>query len=124
VTSAAPASAPRIPSLPWQIWVVFVFLALDGIQDIILVIQNQNLYALVWVLAKCLFITGLALRWRWVAVLFVVFGALHVFAFATQAPFIALLNLVLVLLVASAGRFYFPARPAGVSVAGFVDRLR
>jgi hypothetical protein len=49
-------------------------------------------------------------RWRWVFVIYLIFGAIHVLGFSVQAPFIAFLNLVLMLLVASALRFYFPKR--------------
>jgi hypothetical protein len=64
--------------------------------------------AAIWFAAKCLFIVGLIRAWRWVFVLFLAVGAIHVVGFSAQAPFVAFLNLVLMLLTASALRFYFP----------------
>lgn len=92
---------------PWQIWVVVTVLGLEGLLGNLPAIAH-NLVALWWLAAKVLFITGLLNRWRWVFVLNIVVGILHVLAFSTSAPFIAFINLVLVLLVASSMRFYFP----------------
>jgi hypothetical protein len=68
----------------------------------------SNPVAATWFAAKCLFVAGLLNGWRWVFCLNIFIGVLHVLAFSTAAPFIAFLNLVLVLLVASSHRFYFP----------------
>ncbi|MBL7649304.1 MAG: hypothetical protein JNK74_24260 [Candidatus Hydrogenedentes bacterium] len=106
--NVAHATAPTTwRDAPWQIWVVVTVLGLEGLLGNLPAIAH-NLVALWWLAAKVLFITGLLNRWRWVFVLNIVVGILHVLAFSTGAPFIAFLNLVLVLLVASAMRFYFP----------------
>ena len=94
-------------NVPWQIWVVVAFLAIEGILGNLPLIP-QVPKAAMWFAAKCLFIVGLIRGWRWVFVLFLVVGAIHVLGFSGQAPFVAFLNLVLMLLTASALRFYFP----------------
>jgi hypothetical protein len=100
-------SAGTLKNVPWQIWIVVVLLAVEGVLGNLPAIP-QNPHAAIWFAAKCLFIVGLLRRWRWVFVLFLIEGALHVLAFSMQAPFVAFLNLVLVLLAGSALRFYFP----------------
>lgn len=104
---AAATASPTWRDAPWQIWVVVTVLGLEGLLGNLPAIAD-NLVALWWLAAKVLFITGLLNRWRWVFVLNIVVGILHVLAFSASAPFIAFLNLVLVLLVASSMRFYFP----------------
>lgn len=99
--------SPAWHDAPWQIWAVVTVLGVEGILGNLPSIPN-NLAALWWLSAKILFITGLLNRWRWVFVLNIVVGVLHVLAFSATAPLIAFLNLVLVLLVASSLRFYFP----------------
>jgi hypothetical protein len=99
---------PRsLRSVPWQIWVVVAILAVEGIFGNLPLIPQVPKAAL-WFFAKCLFIVGLIKGWRWVFVLFLFEGAIHVVGFSTQAPFIAFLNFVLMLLAASALRFYSP----------------
>lgn len=106
--NVADATAPTTwRDAPWQIWVVVTVLGLEGLLGNFPAIAH-NLVALWWLAAKVLFITGLLNRWRWVFVLNIVVGILHVLAFSTSAPFVAFINLVLVLLVASSMRFYFP----------------
>ena len=105
---------PRM-RIPWQIWVVVVLLGLEGIGNVLSIPENPT--AAIWAGAKCLFIIGLTKRWRWVFVLFLVVGCIHVLWFSMHAPFIALLNLVLVVLVGSTLHFYFPAKSGGQDVA-------
>jgi len=92
--------------LPWQVWVVAGILALEGLGNLISISRQPE--ALIWVAAKILFITGLLRRWRPVYVLTLVFAGLHVVYFAAASPVAALLNLVLVVLLAYVYRFYFP----------------
>lgn len=66
--------------------------------------------ALLWVAAKILIITGLLLRWRAIFILSVILLSFHVGVFAFAAPVAALINLLLLVLMGSAIRFYFPAR--------------
>ncbi len=94
-------------NVPWQIWVVVAFLAVEGVLGNLPLIPYYP-PAAIWLAAKCLFVVGLLKGWRWVLVLFLVSGVIHVLAFSVQAPFVAFINLVLVLLAASASRFYFP----------------
>ena len=98
--------------VPWQIWVVVLLLALEGIGDLLAI--PQTLAALGWLLAKVLFITGLLKRWRWVYVVFLIVAALHVLAPSVIGMFAALLNLALVVLAASALRHFFPSRQIGL----------
>lgn len=106
-------NASSFGEIPWQIWAVVAFLAVEGILGNLPAIP-QNPIAVTWLAAKCLFVVGLLRRWRWVFVLYLVIGVIHVLAFAMQAPFIAFLNLVLVFLTASAIRFYFPKTSTSV----------
>ena len=101
--------SPSLREVPWQIWAVVALLAAAGFFDLLRIPQQP--WSLWWFAAKCIFILGLLRAWRWVFCVFVVVGAIHVVFFSAQAPFIALLNLVLVVLVLSTVRFYFP-RPA------------
>ena len=107
-------SGSSLRNVPWQIWVVILLLAAEGILGNLPLIPSNPLAA-TWFAWKCLFIVGLIKRWRWVFVLFLIFGAVHVLVFSVQAPFVAFLNLVLVLLTASALRFYFPRTTDGLS---------
>jgi hypothetical protein len=97
--------SPR--NVPWQIWVVVAFLTVEGVLGNLPLIPSYPAAA-TWFAAKCLFVVGLLKGWRWVLVLFLISGVIHVLAFSVQAPFVAFMNLVLVLLTASALRFYFP----------------
>ena len=92
--------------VPWQIWVVIAILVFEGISNL-LYIPEQPL-ALIWLGAKCLFILGLLKRWRWVFFLFIVIGVIHVLFFMMQAPIVAAINSIVVALVLSTFRFYFP----------------
>ena len=94
-------------SIPWQLWVVIVLFAVEGVGNL-LAIPAMPIAAL-WLATKLLFITGLIRRWRIVFVLFLAVAALHVFAFANAAPFVAFLNLLMLILVASQLRRFFPA---------------
>ena len=93
--------------VPWQIWVVVAVLSAEGLLGNLPAIPS-NPAAATWFAAKCLFVVGLLNGWRLVFCLNIFIGVLHVLAFSSVAPFIAFLNLVLVLLVASSHRFYFP----------------
>ena len=112
-TPGGPAPArPRATSLrdvPWQIWVVVVILAAEGLLSNLPAILKTPIAAF-WLLAKCVLILGLLKRWRWVFILCLVLGAIHTLYFSIPAPVVALINLVLVLLVASSLRFYFPKK--------------
>ena len=94
-------------NVPWQIWAVVVLLAVEGILGDLPLIWSQPIAA-TWFTWKCLFIVGLIRRWRWLFVLFLAMAAIHVLAFCVQAPFIAFFDLVLLLLTATAVRFYYP----------------
>ncbi len=110
---ALPIQAESLRAIPWQIWVVVVMLGLEGVGNLLAIPQVPE--AGIWLAVKGLFIVGLLNKWRWVFVLFVIVAGYHVLAFSMWAPFVAFLNLMLVLLAASALRFYFPqgAGPRG-----------
>lgn len=92
--------------VPWQIWVVVALLALEGLGNLLSLPKQPQ--ALIWLAAKVLFITGLLLRWRAVFVLFLVVSAVHVVYFARPVPAAAILNFLLLALVLSTYRNYFP----------------
>jgi hypothetical protein len=108
------SQAPR-RSIPWQIWVVVVMLALEGIGNVLSIPELPA--AAIWAAAKCLFIVGLTKRWKWVFVIFLVVASIHVLYFSMDAPFVAFLNLILVILVGSKWRYYFPVKTRGQQVA-------
>ncbi|MBA2671126.1 MAG: hypothetical protein H0U67_12200, partial [Gemmatimonadetes bacterium] len=89
------------------IWVVIAILALEGIGNFMRIPRQPE--ALGWFLAKVLLITGLLLRWRPVYILALLLTAIHVVFFAAAgSPIVAILNLVLLGLVARTWYFYFP----------------
>ncbi len=104
--STLPAARWSWKAVPWQIWVVVALLGIEGLNNLyILPTQPQ---AMVWLLAKCLFIVGLLRGWKWVFAVFQVIAAIHVIAFLNPVPVIALENLLLMGLTGSAYRFFFP----------------
>ena len=112
--------AKGLERVPWQIWIVVVCLVIEGIAGNLPSIPH-NPVAATWVAAKSLFVFGLIYRWRWVFVLFLLTTALHAYAFSTVAPIIALMNLTLFVLTASAWPFYFPKVPHSRSRAAATD---
>lgn len=103
------SARPKQSIMPWQLWVVSVLLAIEGILGNLPLIPSHPIAA-VWFLWKCLFITGFALRWRPVFVIYLLEGAIHTIGFASSAPSVALINLVMMILVASSVSHFFPAR--------------
>ncbi len=95
-------------AIPWQIWVVVLMLGLEGIGDLIDI--PSNLIAAQWLTTKVVLIIGLVRAWRWAYVVTMVLACLHVLTFATISPVAALLNLAIVILVASTRRRFFPPR--------------
>ncbi|MGD8499334.1 MAG: hypothetical protein PVJ86_01730 [Phycisphaerales bacterium] len=112
IEGASRTVSARKPStlqeVPWQIWVVVAFLAVEGAGNL-LTIPEQPL-ALIWLGAKCIFILGLLKGWKWVFCFFVVSCGMHVLFFMLQAPLVALLNLVMIGFAFCSFRFYFPAQ--------------
>ena len=96
----------QFQEVPWQIWVVVVALGLEGIKNFLSIPQQPM--ALIWLVAKCIFILGLLKGWKCVFCLFVVIGGLHVLYFMLQSPLVTLINLVLVSFVLWSYHFYFP----------------
>ena len=91
-----------ISIIPWQIWIVVVLLGLEGIGNLF------NLEIL-WLAAKVLFITGLLKQWKWVYLVFVAIGVLHVIYFAEAGALVlSLINLILIILALWVFRHYFP----------------
>lgn len=102
-------NASTRPPMPWQLWIVTVLLGLEGLLGNFPMMFVHPIAAF-WLASKIFFITGFFLRWRAVYVISLIVGSLHVFAFAASAPFVAMLNLMLVLLVASTKNYFFGAR--------------
>lgn len=109
--STVTASGGVARNVPWQIWVVVVMLGLEGVGNLLAIPQQPA--AAGWAAAKVLFIAGLIGGWRWVFVLFLAVTALHVVAFGTVAPVVAAMNLLIMVLVASAFRHFFPRNGRG-----------
>lgn len=101
-------NASTRPPLPWQLWVVTIFLGLEGIGNFVTMFEKP--IAAYWPAWKALFIVGYFQRWHPVFVLNLIIGAMHVVGFAVSAPFVALINLVLVVLVASTKNYFFASR--------------
>jgi hypothetical protein len=119
--SALNAGKPAtLQEVPWQIWVVVAFLAVEGAGNL-LTIPEQPL-ALMWLGAKCILILGLLKRWKWVFCLFVVIGGIHVLFFLLQAPLVALLNLVMIAFAFCSFRFYFPAQAENDDLLGTMQK--
>ena len=106
-TSVTPVdqSSP-VTRMPWQLWVVSTLLAIEGLLSNLPMMFTYPVAA-IWLAAKVLFIVGFVCRWRAVYILNLIIGGLHVLAFATAAPFVAFLNLVMVVLVASTYKYFF-----------------
>ena len=111
----------NLQEVPWQIWVVVALLALEGVGNLLYIPQQPM--ALIWLGAKCLFILGLLKRWRWVFCLYVVIGIIHVLSFLLQAPLVALINLVMVVLALCSYRFYFPSQAENNVLTGVMSKL-
>jgi len=92
---------------PWQVWVVIVLLALEGVCNLIAIPDNPMNIA--WIVAKCVFIYGLYNLHRWAFVVFCVIAALHVVGFAASAPVVAAINLFLIVMLATCFRRFFPS---------------
>lgn len=109
------ARGDRAGGVPWQVCLAIAMLGFEGVGNLLNIpSEPANIY---WLAAKCLFMVGLALRWAWVFVLLLAVAGLHVAEFAARAPFVAGLNLALMLLVGSAHRYYFPKGRGGAGAA-------
>ena len=95
-----------IAYLPWQLWIVIALLAAEGMGNFFNMFGNP--VEAIWLAAKVVFILGLIRRWRIVFVFFAIVSALHVLAFATVAPFVSFLNLLILCLTISQYRWFFP----------------
>ena len=92
-------------SIPWQIWVIISILAFAGFGDFLIMFNQPQ--AMLWFLYKVLTIIGFIKGWKWVFVLFLIFGSVHVVFFALTNPAISLINLALVILAWTARRHFF-----------------
>ncbi len=110
VSAKNPPSEARLHAraVPWQIWVVVATLGLEGIGNLVDI--PSNLIAAQWLTTKVVLILGLIRAWRWAYVVTMVLACLHVLTFAPISPVAALINLALVVLVASTRRYFFPNR--------------
>lgn len=101
--------------VPWQLWVVIAVLVMNGIGNAMQI--SARPIAAAWLAANALFVFGLIRRWRLIYVLFVLVSASFMIWIAPSDPFSGLMALVLLLLVASQYRWFFPTRPAPTIVA-------
>jgi hypothetical protein len=93
---------------PWQIWTVVALLSMEGLGNLLAIADTPA--AAFWLAAKCLFITGLINRWKWVFALFLIIAGMHVLAINMIGPIGSLMNLILIALVASTYRTFFPPK--------------
>ncbi len=91
---------------PWQIWVAVLMLGLEASGNLLSIPREP--IALLWLGVKALLITGLLLKWRPVFVLALLLTGIHIIYFASANPVAAFTNLLLLGLIGSAFRFYFP----------------
>ena len=94
-------------AMPWQIWPVISLLGLEGLGNL-LSIPDHPISAW-WLACKCVFITGLMKGWNIVYAITLAVAAIHIVYFL-GAPIVAMMNFILVVLLASAFRSYFPKR--------------
>lgn len=97
---------PSLRNIPWQIWVVVVLLAWEGIGNLFMIPKYP--WAATWLLAKVFFIIGLLRAWRWLFIAFLIIAGIHVLYFgAAGAWLVSFLNLILIILAYSAKRHFF-----------------
>lgn len=96
-------------SIPWQLWVIIAILAYAGIGDFLIMFDQPQ--AMLWFVYKVVTIIGLIKGWKWVFVLFLIFGGIHVVFFALTSPVVSLINLVLVILAWTARKYFFDQQP-------------
>lgn len=111
----------RLAQVPWQVWLVVVFLVLEGLgnaqssfrymgsHDPQRIAQAWQSFG--WLSAKFLFIAGLLLRWRPVFIYYAIVAMIHVVVFALGAPVAAFVNLITVGLLLSERTYFFNDTP-------------
>jgi hypothetical protein len=99
--------------VPWQIWVVVAILALEGVGNFFSMFDH--LAAAWWLFGKIVIITGLLKGWQWMFWIFLAIAAIHVIGFLEVMPVASLLNLLLMVLVISARRYFFGRANVSVS---------
>ena len=91
--------------VPWQIWVVVVFLSVIGTAELLGLPMPQGLVSFG---IKCVAVVGLIRGWRLVFVVLLILFAVDALSAAGSSPFIPFLIFAMMLLVASAHRHFFP----------------
>ncbi|MBL7214161.1 MAG: hypothetical protein ISS71_00620 [Phycisphaerae bacterium] len=95
--------------VPWQIWVIVFILVWEGIENLFIIPKYP--WAIIWILAKILFIVGLLKAWKWVFFLFQIITGIHVLSFGMAGAWlVSFLNLLLMVLAFSAIRYLFPVK--------------
>ncbi len=97
--------------VPWQIWIVAVLLVANA-RRVAPFVPDDSM-ATIWFATSCLFVVGLAAGWRWAFVLFLLEFTVLSFGYGMADPFAALPTLAMVVLTASAWRFYFAKTQRG-----------
>lgn len=105
VEDSCPTSVRTWGDVPWQIWVVVAMLTLEGVGNFFSMFDN--LAAAWWLFGKIVIITGLLKGWQWMFWGFLAIAAIHVIGFLEVMPVASLLNLLLMVLVISARRYFF-----------------
>ncbi|MEN6625024.1 MAG: hypothetical protein ABFD69_02225 [Candidatus Sumerlaeia bacterium] len=103
-------------AVPWQIGVVVVMLAYEGLTNNLPMIPRYPIAAF-WLAGKILLIVGLLKGWKWMLFVFVAIAALHAVAFL-GAPRIAFLNLAMAGLAISARRYFLAPPPPAADADG------
>ncbi|MFN7139612.1 MAG: hypothetical protein ACK4UN_09750 [Limisphaerales bacterium] len=119
------STTSRKSVVPWQIWGAVFILAVEGLGNLRSSLNIFNGYLpLVWLGVKAILVAGLLFRWPPIYIAAVLLSLFHIAFFATAAPVAALANLVLLALLLSAFRFYFPKAQLAQPVAGTTLRSR
>lgn len=100
--------------VPWPIWGVVLVLGFEEVFDLFTIAAIPRAASgLAW---RVMASIGLIRGWRWVYAVGLVGGSLQVLKFLGIDPLTALMNLVLVGLIAASRRYFFPGRDGSVMV--------
>jgi hypothetical protein len=101
--------------VPWQIWAVVVVLIVIAVAELLGITWPGGLVAFA---IKCVFVVGLIRGWRLVFVLSVVMLTVSALTSIGSPAFVPFLYFALMVLVASAHRYFFPRIPSTVPAHG------
>lgn len=93
-------------NVPWQIWVIVGLLIFEAVLN--LMIMTRVPAALLWFLAKVIFVVGLVKGWKVIFFVVLAVSGIHVVVFALGGAYLtAFINLLIIALAISARKYYF-----------------